>query len=88
MHFRKYLYWNYFTLWIDHRLLEWLATIPNAYDIGGRCINILQDFNFKIVHWARSKHTNVDALSQNLLGVVEEDEEMWEIQDCRLLQTV
>jgi len=30
----------------------------------------------------------VDALSQNLVDVVEEDEEMWdEIQDCKLLQT-
>ncbi len=26
---------------------------------------MLQDFNFKILHWPRLKHTNVDALSKN-----------------------
>jgi hypothetical protein len=29
---------------------------------------------------------NVDALSRNLVDIVEEDEEMWdEIQDCKLV---
>jgi hypothetical protein len=37
-------------------------------------INTLQDFNFKIVHKARFRHTNVDELSRNLIDVIEANE--------------
>jgi hypothetical protein len=36
---------------------------------------MLQDFQFKIIHQAGSKHLNVNALSQNPIGSLEEDEE-------------
>ncbi len=36
---------------------------------------MLQDFQFKIIHCARSQHLNVDALSWNLVGFLEEDED-------------
>ncbi len=43
---------------------------------------MLQDFNFKIVHKARARHANVDALSRNLVGSHNEDEDFGvEIQD-------
>jgi hypothetical protein len=35
----------------------------------------LQDFQFKIIHRVGSKHLNVDALSQNPIGFLEEDED-------------
>jgi hypothetical protein len=69
MHFR-YLYCNHFTLRIDHKLLKWLANIYNAYGRGGRWINTLHDFSFKMIHRTRSKYTNVDALSRNPMDVV------------------
>jgi hypothetical protein len=36
---------------------------------------MLQDFQFKIIHHAGSRHLNVDALSRNLVGFLEEDED-------------
>jgi hypothetical protein len=36
---------------------------------------MLQDFNFKIVHRARTRHVYVDALSCNLIGSHDEDED-------------
>jgi hypothetical protein len=43
---------------------------------------MFEDFNFKIVHGARARHANVDALSRNLVGLHDEDEDFGvEIQD-------
>jgi hypothetical protein len=43
---------------------------------------MLQDFNFKIVHKARAKHTNSDALRHNLVSSHDEDEDFGvEIKD-------
>jgi hypothetical protein len=36
---------------------------------------MLQDFQFKNIHSARSQHLNVNALSQNPIGFMEEDED-------------
>ncbi len=36
---------------------------------------MLQDFNFKIVHRARTRHANVDALSRNPVDSHDEDED-------------
>ncbi len=36
---------------------------------------MLQDFHFKIVHHASSKHANVDVLSKNLMDKYEVDED-------------
>jgi hypothetical protein len=43
---------------------------------------MLQDFSFKILHRPGMKHTNVDALSRNLVGEAADDEDFSEeIQD-------
>jgi hypothetical protein len=85
MHFR-YLYCNHFTLQTDHKPLEWLVIISNAYGGRGRWINTLQDFCFNIIHRAGSKHTNVDVLSRNHVNVAKLDEDLVnEIQDCKML---
>jgi len=47
----------------------------DAYGRRGQWINMLQDFNFKIVHHVRLKHGNVNAWSRNLVNNVDEDEE-------------
>ncbi len=67
--------------------MEWLAMVSCAYGLKGRWITMLQDFNFKIIHWLRSKHSNVDALNRNLVSNAEFHEDFFkEIQDIKLLQ--
>jgi hypothetical protein len=34
MHFKQYQYCNHFTFKTDHKALEWLATVLNAYNEG------------------------------------------------------
>jgi hypothetical protein len=41
MHFQQYQHHNHFTLRIDHKPLEWLAIVSNAYGRKGRWINML-----------------------------------------------
>jgi hypothetical protein len=49
---------------------------------------MLQDFSFKILHMPRLKHTNVDALSRNLVGPTTDDDDFGEeIQDIGSIQT-
>ncbi len=82
MHFKQYLHMKHFILHIDHKPLEWLATISDAHGRRGRWVGMLQDFSFKIVHRPGLKHMNVDALSMNLVGSVTDDEDFGaEIQD-------
>jgi hypothetical protein len=75
MYFKQYLHQTLFLLRTDHKPLEWLATVSNAYGRRGRWIAMLQDFQFKIIHHAGSRHLNVDALSWNLVGFPKEDED-------------
>ncbi len=47
MYFRQYLYQTPFLLRTDHKPLEWLATVSNAYGRRGRWIVMLHDFQFR-----------------------------------------
>ncbi len=49
-HFQQYLYQNHFTFHINHKPLDWLVIVSDAYGWKGRWINTLHDFNFKILH--------------------------------------
>ncbi len=87
MHFIHYLHRNHFILRTDHKPLEWLATVSNAHGRRGRWIDMLQDFSFKIMHRPGLKHTNVDALSINLVGQATNDDDFSEeIQDIGTMQ--
>ncbi len=89
MHFRQYLHRNHFILQTYHKPLEWLATISYAHGTRGRWIDMLRDFNFKILHMSRLKHTNVDALSRNPVGPTTNDDDFnEEIQDIGLPWTL
>jgi len=73
---------------IDHKPLEWLATVSDAHGRRGRWIDLLQDFSFQIVHRPGLRHTNVDALSRNPVGLaVEDDDFCEEVQDVGSAQT-
>jgi hypothetical protein len=88
MHFRQYLHRNHFILRTDHKPLEWLATVLDAHGRRGRWIDMLQDFSFKIVHRPGLRHTNVDALSRNPVGLARDDDHLCEeIQDIRNAHT-
>jgi hypothetical protein len=88
MHFRQYLHRNHFVLRTDHKPLEWLATVSNAHGKRGRWVDMLQDFSFKIIHRPRLRHTNVNALSRNLVGTTTDDDDFSEeIQDIASTQT-
>jgi hypothetical protein len=62
----------------NHKLLEWLATVSNAHGKTSRWIDMLHDFNFKILHRPGLKHTNVDVLSKNLVGQAMDDDDFSE----------
>jgi len=82
MHFKQYLHKNHFILRTDHKPIEWLATVSDANGRRGRWVDMLQDFSFKIIHRPRLRHTNVDALSRNPVGLVADDDDFSEeIQD-------
>jgi hypothetical protein len=78
LHFRQYLHRTHFTLRTDHKPLEWLATVSDAHGRRGRWIDMLQDFDFKIVHRAGLKHANADALSRNPVEQAADDEDFRE----------
>jgi len=46
-----------------------------VYGKRRRQIMMLQDFQFKIIHRARNRHLNVDALNRNPIGFSKEDED-------------
>ncbi len=72
----------------DHKPFEWLVTMSDAHGRRGRWIDMLQDFSFKIIHRPGLRHTNVDALSRNLVGLATDDDDFSEkIQDIGNTQT-
>jgi hypothetical protein len=72
---------------MDHKPLEWLATMSDAHGRRGRWIDMLQDFSFKIVHRPGMRHANADALSRNPVGHVADDDDFnEEIQDDSHIQ--
>ncbi len=88
MRFRQYLYRNHFILHTNHKPLEWLATVSDAHGGRGRWVDMLQDFSFKIIHQPGLRHTNVDALSRNPVGLATDDDDFrGEIQDIGNTQT-
>ncbi len=76
IHFQRFLHKNNFTLRIDHKPLEWLATVSYAYGWKRHWINMLQHFNFKILHLLGSKHSSVDALNRNPMGNAKSNEDL------------
>jgi hypothetical protein len=59
-----------------------LGFTPTLGQVRVATIDMLQDFNFKILHRPGLKHTNVDALSRNPVGQATDDDDFSEeIQD-------
>jgi hypothetical protein len=64
---KQYSHRNHFVLRIDHKPLNWLANVSNAHGWRGRWIDMLQDFNLKVVHMPKLCHYNVDTLNRTWL---------------------
>ncbi len=62
--FRPYVTGRHFTLRTDHGSLTWLRNFRDPEGQLARWLEILQEFDFTIIHRHGSKHTNADALSR------------------------
>lgn len=65
--FRVYLYGRHFTLITDHEPLKWLMTNMRLTGMHARWANILQEYDFEIVHRSGLKNLDADGLSRNPL---------------------
>ena len=63
-HFRPYIYGQPFTLRTDHASLRWLINFKEPEGQLARWLEVLSEFDFKIVHRPGKKHQNADSLSR------------------------
>lgn len=69
-HFRPYLYGRKFTLYSDHKPLEWLF---NIRDPGSRLVRWrlkLAEYDYEIKYKAGKNNTNADALSRAPINII------------------
>src|SRR6266536_1123451 len=62
--FRQYLLGRHFTVRTDHAALKWLRRTPEPIGQQGRWLEILESFDFDVVHRAGIRHENADAMSR------------------------
>jgi len=62
--FRQYLLGRQFLIRTDHSALQWLRTTPEPIGQQARWCEILEEFDFQIVHRPGRNHGNADALSR------------------------
>ena len=62
--FRNYLLGRQFTIRTDHSALQWLRRTPIPIGQQARWLEILEEFDFEILHRPGRQHTNADALSR------------------------
>jgi RNase H-like domain found in reverse transcriptase len=62
--FRHYLLGERFTVRSDHAALAWLRRIPEPVGQQARWLEILEEYDFEIVHRPGLQHANADGLSR------------------------
>jgi len=62
--FRQYLLGRQFLIRTDHSALQWLRTTPEPIGQQARWCEILEEFDFQIIHRPGRNHGNADALSR------------------------
>jgi len=62
--FRQYLLWKKFVIRTDHSALQRLRTTPEPIGQQARWCEILEEFDFQIVHKLGRLHGNADAMSR------------------------
>jgi len=62
--FQQYLLGRQFVIRTDHSALQWLRTTPEPIGQQARWCEILEEFDFQIVHRLGRLHRNADAMSR------------------------
>lgn len=63
-HFRPYLYGRKFTIRTDHGSLAWLTNFKEPEGQLARWIEVLQQYDYRIIHRPGRNHGNADSLSR------------------------
>ena len=63
-HFRPYLFGRTFIARTDHNSLKWLRNFRDPEGQVARWLEILAEYDFKVIHRPGPQHTNTDALSR------------------------
>ena len=63
-HFRPYLFGRTFIARTDHNSLKWLRNFRDPEGQVARWLEILAEYDFKVIHRPGPQHTNADALSR------------------------
>ena len=63
-YFRQYLLARTFTVRTDHAALAWLRKTPDPIGQQARWLEIMEEFNFTVIHRPGVRHGNADALSR------------------------
>ena len=61
--YRPYIYGQSFTVRTDHNALRWLQIFQDPEGRVARWLEILSEYNFKVIHCPGPRHGNADALS-------------------------
>ena len=64
-HFKHYLLGREFILRTDHGSLQWIYHFKDPEGQLARWLEVLSQYNFKILHRAGKKHSNADTMSRN-----------------------
>ena len=68
--FRKYLLGRHFRVRTDHAALQWLKRTPEPIGQQARQPEILEEYDYEIVHRTGRQHGNADALSLRVINCI------------------
>jgi len=63
-HFKQYLLGRHFTVRTDHAPLTWLRHTPEPIGQQARWLEVMEEYDFTVVHRPGKKHANANALSR------------------------
>ena len=63
-YFRHYLLGRHFVVRTDHAALQWLRKTPEPIGQQARWLELLEEFDFEVVHRPGFRHANADGLSR------------------------
>lgn len=63
-HFRQYLLGRHFKVRTDHAPLTWLHHTPEPIGQQARWLELMEDYDFEVLHRPGSRHGNADAISR------------------------
>ena len=64
--FRQYLLGRHFVIRTDHAALTWLRRCSEPIGQQARWLEILEEFDFDVIHRPGIRHTNADSLSRRV----------------------